>query len=246
MPQIVSYVYDVKQWIEGDTVVDGMQCKKLYTLTTTEDERIAQKEVLEVGYCRQEGDRFYMNGVLMYDFGMKEGDVFSFGEEDYAIVTHVGDTTLTDGITRKCLTMKNYYTEWDIIGMTSDKWIEGIGSLRLGIYSNLFMAGGYKTTLLSCTHNNAVVYDINGSTQIKTTNYSPLKLHIGYPDNTLTCTAPNAVKLEVYTTEAMKVGETEFTNGTATVKVGKVPAAYLYIVTYPDGRRESGKVMVKE
>lgn len=65
-------------------------------------------------------------------------------------------------------------------------------------------------------------------------------------DNTLTFTAPNAVKLEVYTTEAMKVDETEFTNGTATVKVGKAPAAYLYIVTYPNGRRESGKVMVKE
>ena len=106
MPHILPYVYDVKQWIEGDTLVDGMPCKKLYTLTTTEDERISQKRKLEVGYCRQEGEKFYKDGVLMYDFGMKEGEIFSFEEEEtYAIVTHVGDTTLTDGITRKCLTL---------------------------------------------------------------------------------------------------------------------------------------------
>jgi len=30
------------------------------------------------------------------------------------------------------------------------------------------------------------------------------------------------------------------------VKVGQTPAIYLYIVTYPDGRRESGKAMVSE
>ena len=60
--------------------------------------------------------------------------------------------------------------------------------------------------------------------------------------NTLLCTAPNAVKLEIYTMDAVKVGEAQFTNGTATVTVNQVPATYLYIVTYPDGRRESGKV----
>ena len=61
----------------------------------------------------------------------------------------------------------------------------------------------------------------------------------------LTCTSPHATKLEVYTLDAIKVGESAFTNGEAMVKVNKTPATYLYIVTYPDGRRESGKVMVK-
>jgi hypothetical protein len=45
--------------------------------------------------------------------------------------------------------------------------------------------------------------------------------------------------------DAIKVGETSFINGEAVVKVNKIPATYLYIVTYPDGRRESGKVVVK-
>ena len=62
--------------------------------------------------------------------------------------------------------------------------------------------------------------------------------------STLFCTAPDAVKLEVYTMDAIKVGEAAFSNGQAVVKVGKVPAMYLYIVTYPDGRRESGKTVV--
>ena len=63
---------------------------------------------------------------------------------------------------------------------------------------------------------------------------------------TLLCTSPDAVKLEVYTMDAVKVGEAAFANGEATVKVGNIPATYLYIVTYPDGRRESGKVVVKD
>ena len=64
--------------------------------------------------------------------------------------------------------------------------------------------------------------------------------------STLHCTAPNAAKLEVYTMDAIKVGEARFVNGEATVKVGEAPAMYLYIVTYPDGRRESGKARVSE
>ena len=57
-------------------------------------------------------------------------------------------------------------------------------------------------------------------------------------------TAPNATKLEIYTMDAIKVGEAAFSNGQAVVKVGKNPAMYLYIVTYPDGHRESGKAVV--
>ena len=240
----VPYVYMGKQWIDGDTLVDGKLCKKLYTLTTTEDERIEQKEVLEVGYCRQEGDKFYKNGVLMFDFGLKEGEIFSFEEEDvYAIVTHVGDTILADGIVRKYLTLKNYHPEWNITAMVSDKWIEGIGSLKMGIYDNMFMAGGYNTTLLSCTHNNAIIYEYENSKQINTLYPDTPQCNIQTTSSTLLCTAPNAVKLEVYTMDAIKVGEARFVEGEATVKVGEAPAMYLYVVTYPDGRRKNGKAV---
>jgi len=77
---------------------------------------------------------------------------------------------------------------------------------------------------------------------ISHTPLSPNQITFHQTGNTLFCTAPNAVKLEVYTMDAVKVGEARFNNGTATVTVNQVPATYLYIVTYPDGRRESGKV----
>ena len=64
--------------------------------------------------------------------------------------------------------------------------------------------------------------------------------------STLHCTAPDALKLEVYTMDAVKVGESQFVNGNAAVKVGNTPALYLYILTYPDGRRESGKVALRQ
>ena len=248
MPHIVSYVYDVKQWIDGDTLVDGKLCKKLYTLTTTEDERISQKEKLEVGYCWQDGDKFYKNGVLMFDFGLKEGEIFSFWEEEetYAIVTHVGDTILTDGVSRKYLTLRHYHPEWDIIAQASDKWIEGIGSLNTGVYDNLFMGvGGFNTTLLSCTLNENVLYEKEGSNQVKVAEKSNGRCHFHLTNSSITCTSPSAIQLEIYTPDAVKVGQSSFRNGEAVVKVDRVPATYLYIVTYPDGRRESGKVMVK-
>ena len=71
------------------------------------------------------------------------------------------------------------------------------------------------------------------------------KANIQVNGSTILCTSPNAIKLEVYTMDAVKVGETAFISSEAIVKVDKVPTTYLYIVTYPDGRRESGKVMMK-
>ncbi|MBQ8607626.1 MAG: leucine-rich repeat protein [Bacteroidaceae bacterium] len=62
--------------------------------------------------------------------------------------------------------------------------------------------------------------------------------------SSLTCTSSDAVKIEVYSLDALKVGESHFANGQATIKVSHTPATYLYIVTYPDGKRESGKVRI--
>lgn len=69
--------------------------------------------------------------------------------------------------------------------------------------------------------------------------------HVQLMGSSLLCLSPTATLLEVYTMDAVKVGEASFLNGKASVAVDKVPSTYLYIVTYPDGQRESGKVMVK-
>ena len=80
-------------------------------------------------------------------------------------------------------------------------------------------------------------------TNIKTPLEQSIQLNVS--GSTIFCTSPNAVKLEIYTMDAVKVGESSFTYGEATVKVNKNSATYFYIVTYPNGQRTSGKVVVK-
>ncbi len=85
-------------------------------------------------------------------------------------------------------------------------------------------------------------FEVKGANQMEPTISDS---HLKNMGSTLVCNSPNATTLEIYTMDAVKVSEARFTNGEATVTVGKTPATYLYIVTYPDGRRESGKVMMK-
>ncbi|MBQ8593487.1 MAG: leucine-rich repeat protein, partial [Bacteroidaceae bacterium] len=70
-------------------------------------------------------------------------------------------------------------------------------------------------------------------------------LQVKRADQSLVFTSPTATRVELYTPDAVKVGEATFAGGEAVLEVPHASAAYLYIVTYPDGHRESGKVMVK-
>jgi len=63
--------------------------------------------------------------------------------------------------------------------------------------------------------------------------------------NVISCTSQDAIMLEIYTMEAAKVGEATFRNGGAAVKVAGTPGTYLYVVTYDDESRTSGKVTIK-
>jgi len=342
-----------KMKIEGDTIVNGEARKRL--INKIINEYGGEREFFE--YCHQEGEIFYRNGVKMFDFGLQVGDTFHVDKYEVLAVTEVSTIALNDGVSRKCLSMGVWYSD-SIISPAQDKWIEGIGSLKMGIYDNSITKMGVKEELQSVISNNEYIYKrevkseyphtpvvikgcptlenpsvddkidfvielgiflgndtykqqvdsiventiytsgtynrywpgvalfnqtknltlgklkdgdytlhhnirgLNGSapTNIDTTftyTFTVVKanqiecqiikkLIIRATSSTLLCTSPTAVKLEVYTMDAVKVGEADFANGEATVKVGKVPATYLYIVTYPDGRRESGKVAVKD
>ena len=339
-----------KMRIEGDTIVNGETRKKLHCKTINEYGE--ERESFE--YCHQEGEAFYRNGKKMFDFGLQVGDTFHVDRTEVLAVTEVSTIVLNDGVSRKCLSM-GIWTSDSGITPAMDKWIEGIGSLAMGIHDNSIMRMGTKIELQSVISNNEYIYrkeakneypytpvvikgsptlknpstddkiefaielgifqgndtykqqldSIVGNTiytsgtynrywpgvatfnQTKTLTLGKLKegdytlhhnirgLNGSAPTNidttftytftvmnpkqirdltrqdlqirtifsTLHCTAPNAVKLEVYTMDAVKVGEARFVDGEATVKVGQAPAMYLYIVTYPDGRRESGKAV---
>ena len=64
-------------------------------------------------------------------------------------------------------------------------------------------------------------------------------------DGKLLCYAKEPVLFEVYDTQAVKVGESTFTNGEAVIHIEKSSNIYLYTVLYPDGQRTSGKIAVK-
>ena len=162
------YFSDVHMWIEGDTIISGITYKKLYkhTIPLWED----NGDTFEVGYCHQDGDKYWQNGQLMFDFGLQLGDMFTVDNNLQFMVTNVSDTVLTDGVRRKCIIIKH--------NERTDVWVEGIGSLTMGIYTNNFTGYGMMKTLLSCSYNEQYLYD-KESTRM---NHIPLSSATPYYD----------------------------------------------------------------
>lgn len=160
------YTWISHMWIEGDTIVDAMACKKLYTHTKKmwEDE----DETLTVGYCRQEGDRFYKNGELMFDLSLQAGEVSATGHE----VINTDSFVTKHGVSLKSLTV--------VFRQVTDVWIEGIGSLQAGIYANDFPPGEIKE-LISCSYNGQCLYE-NPNVSIKELSHKPFTAATPYYD----------------------------------------------------------------
>ena len=149
------YTRDVHMWIDGDTIVDNIVCKRLYT--HTKELWSEGKETLEVGYCRQDGEKYYQNGELMFDFSLQVGDVFVPEKGEPLTIKSIGDTILTDGINRKYLLMVEDMNA-EVTPYNSDYWVEGLGSLRMGIYTNDFSSAGLVKTLQSCSYGEKIIY----------------------------------------------------------------------------------------
>ena len=155
------YTTDVFMWVEGDTIVDGISCKKLYK--QTRNVKDSSMGTIEVGYCRQEGDKYYQDGKLMFDFGLGVGDMFATSTDNeeagfFYTVVSIGDTLLLDGLPRKYMVIAPSYE-----GMTksnhTDIWVEGIGSLSMGIFENdFYYMDGLKKELQCCSYNGIYIY----------------------------------------------------------------------------------------
>ena len=190
------------------------------------------------------------NEYLLYDFDLKAGDEFATYKEQSITLVH--DQILNS--------RNGQIFRWYMLSGNDERgWLEGIGGLEHLIVPhdnqslncvcssilNYFRSAdgkveyinAYDDKYLGFRSDDEAVYSITG---IK----SKAAAQIQVIGTTITCTSPTATKLEIYTMDAVKVGEAAFANGEATVKVGKTPATYLYIVTYPNGRRESGKVAI--
>lgn len=135
--------------LQGDSIENNKTYKKVYS---TENEDLSGLKL--IGIVRQEGDKIYYKDSfkakeeLYFDFGLKVGDTFTL-EDEVRTVAEVTDTLIND-IPRKMLRLK--------AGNLEDKWIEGIGSLTNGLFTNRFIRAGAKNILLCCHQDYGYIY----------------------------------------------------------------------------------------
>ena len=163
-PDSNSYfsVSDMKYWFEGDTIIEGLQYKKVYEQSYA---RIAdfdkahyfaairEDTVAAKVYCYYDNEEY-----LLYDFSVNVGDVvrvYSFWPAYYPhiieqVVASI-DAVLIDNEYRKRI---KFFSDiaWPPFSYSQEFWIEGIGSTN-----GLFFAGEYSTThsvyyYLLCVH----------------------------------------------------------------------------------------------
>jgi len=271
IPSIVgsvwSYVYNktADNGDEGDgffryTVLDepkAMNGHTYYPMVKYTTCEYSPSEEEQRVYLREEGCRIYKyleqeeKETLLYNFAIQPYDQDL--EKQHNFFKTVNGKNLLVTKHDKCITAEDGFPFRRMVINDKMTWIDGIGNIQdfLAEYDtevqpssilNYYRSGDGKVVYKNAiTDYRADECAIQGAGNTKTTEFSQEAL-LYAQGNTLLCTAPNAVKLEVYTMDAVKVGEARFNNGTATVTVNQIPATYLYIVTYPDGRRESGKV----
>lgn len=259
--------------LDKPEVIEG---KTYYPLVEFKESKYEEGKELNKWYIRQEGSRIYVrkenysfpefpdmaqlkefgNDYLLYDFDVKVGDEFAtFREES---ITLVKDRILNS--------RNGQLFKWYMFNGNDERgWLHGVGGLEHLIVSldnqslncacssilNYFRSADGTVEYINAYDDKYLGFRSDDeSVYLYSNRIGEIKQKSGVQiqtiGQTLLCTSPTAVKVEVYTMDAIKVGEADFASGEATVKVGKVPATYLYIVTYPNGRRESGKVVVKD
>ena len=131
--------------IEGDTLLDGVEYKKLYT---TRDEQLTNWQFCRA--LREEGRKVYVyesgNERMLYDFSMQVGDTICVhddgnGHQYSMVVIEIGETLVGDEPRQEIV------LEYPFAGVT-ETWIEGIGSLY-GIINTgaQFLTGGITDLL---------------------------------------------------------------------------------------------------
>ncbi len=239
----------------------------------TTEQYLPAKEDMRV-YLREEGARIFQyledeqKDTMLYNFALNQScpecREFQVVNGEALGILEFDKVTTEDNLPFRTITIGAYNGK---NRNSRHEWIDGIGNIR-----DFFAEYTPNAPSPDYTKGSLLNYYRSGDGRVIYKN--PYKKKDGYTDfkkddkaipngieriirnkshgiihttsSSLFCTAPDAVKLEVYTMDAIKVGEARFVDGKAAVKVGEAPAMYLYIVTYPDGRRESGKARVSE
>ncbi|MCM1312722.1 MAG: hypothetical protein NC206_05375 [Bacteroides sp.] len=159
--------------IEGDTLVAGRECKKMYCYN--DEDRVAATHLAAVLY--EDGGKVFAvkpgeeTGLLLYDFGAKVGDVCYVYE---CRVDRDGEVTYGESPVEITVTDRDEFVGDDgtvvpVIGFDAkdsngytyqDRWYEGIGTLVCPLSPcTALEAGGVCMSLLRCTAGTDVVYE---------------------------------------------------------------------------------------
>lgn len=207
---------DYLPWIFG---VDTKHYKAIHFQSSDPETKEDEALCNEIGYDEQLFAEFIGNTLRLY------------GKMRINCYTYMLECRIQDGTIRLNSTDIHHGEELDCLG---SYWVD--------IRIPGFVQGEYDIRYTPWYGGE----EINLGTANKITTFGKESTTIHTLSSSILCTSLTATLLEVYTMDAVKVGEASFLNGKASVTVDKVPSTYLYIVTYPDGRRESGKVMISE
>ncbi len=154
---IVNYDY----FIEGDTVIAGHQCKKVYTRN-----RYDRGEVVYVKAAFEEGRRVSVidhgqeEAYVVFDFNLSAGDTFSMAYvENLTFLVREVRIINVHGIDRRafCIVCQS---EPDDAYLSEPKWwIEGIGCIGGPFTPSHFLLMGYSSCFMSCEMNGSVICD---------------------------------------------------------------------------------------
>jgi hypothetical protein len=174
---------DIRMWIGGDTIVEGVTCKKLYKHIRTHD----GVETLETSYCRQDKKTYLQDNKIMFCFGMLEDEEYLYNETERwpgrssLWVFESNYTILEDGVSRQYQRATDANGYFDETYEVKDVWIEGVGSKYTGIFGYNVLEEGNEVTLISCSYNGRYIY-INPNVSIEELPYKPSTIDTPYYD----------------------------------------------------------------
>lgn len=175
--------YEFSYYIEGDTLISGIKCKKLYTHNEGNNNSTKYKLALY-----EEGKTVYFipqnhtDSYILYDFGIPVGTTSIIEDvihPEWKIkIRNNEERYIIAGDDRRCLLVnrvddtvnelsENYPSGW---------WIEGIGSELGPLNTWLFQAMGNCSFLKYCEINGHIVFNtssMNESTRSHLPNHSP-------------------------------------------------------------------------
>lgn len=157
--------YDYCYYIQGDTVIGGIECKKFYVFNNNNEQ---ETEYLLAIF---ENDRIVYfipknteNSYVLYDFSMTNGEIVPVTDAmhtDWERGLKIVEERIMDigGETRRCILMQPIWEDKTIL-IPSGWWIEGIGSELGPLNTWLFGADGNNRYFIKCVINEKELFDM--------------------------------------------------------------------------------------